>query len=188
MSSREEKLRYLGHHWSYELLMLRYTYARLHDTKHKLMWNAFLEAFAIHARNFEMFLRNDKDSRNSRAELYVKFCAPGPPTQIKQKVGTYVVHPGTSRSKEGDEKFNLERAEKAYAWIEEFFALFLEALPPDDRHEYWRPELADPNNYKSDSEDGILEACTHPLFVTLKLPLQQQTHTSHIETFSTKFP
>ncbi len=33
MSSREEKLRYLNHHWSYELLMLRYTYARLHDTK-----------------------------------------------------------------------------------------------------------------------------------------------------------
>jgi hypothetical protein len=36
MPSREEKLRYLSHHVSYELLMLRYTYARLHDTSHKL--------------------------------------------------------------------------------------------------------------------------------------------------------
>ena len=36
MPSREEKLRYLSHHVSYELLMPRYTYARLHDTSHKL--------------------------------------------------------------------------------------------------------------------------------------------------------
>ncbi len=150
------------------------------------MWNAFLEAFAVHARNFELFLRNDEDSRNSQAKLYVNFCAPKPPVQIKEKVATYVVHAGLSRSEEGDKKFNLERAEKAFAWIEKYFAQFLGALKADDPQYCWRSELADPNNYDPNSADGAATACTQPLFDTLNLP--QQTHTSHIETFTLKFP
>jgi hypothetical protein len=130
MSSREERLQYLKRHWSYELMMLRFNYARLRDTTHLLWWNTAMEAFAIHARNFEMLLRNDPNSRNSQAKDYVEgFCAPPPPIQIKQKVGAYVVHPGKSRSEDGDEKFNLERADKAFAWIEKHFAELLAALP-----------------------------------------------------------
>ena len=173
MSSREEKLRYLSHHWSYELLMLRYTHARLHDTKHTLMWNAFLEAFAVHARNFELFLRNDEDSRNSRANQYVpSFCAPKPPVQIKEKVNTYVVHPGTARSEEGDKKFNLKRADKAFTWIEEYFDKFLEALKAEGQKYQWHPEWADPKKYDPNSARSVATACTNPLFATLNLPVR----------------
>jgi hypothetical protein len=165
--------------------MLRYTFARLDDTRHKLMWNAFLEAFAVHARNLQLFLINDKDSRNYRAENFnPQFRASKPPVEIKDKIAVYVVHPGKGRSEEGEDKFNLERAEKAFPWIEKEFARFIAELPPDDRA-YWRPELADPDNYRPDN--GVPGACTHPLAYTLTIP--QQSHTSHItNTFTWQFP
>jgi hypothetical protein len=184
MPSREEKLRYLSHHLSYELLMLRYTYARLHDTSHKLMWNAFLEAFAVYARNLQLFLMNDKDSRNYRVGDYnPNFPASKPPVKIKDKIAVYIVHPGKARSEEGHDKFDLERADKAYAWIEHEFARFIEGPPSDGKT--WHPELADPNNYKPDKV--VPDACTHPLAYTLTIP--QQSHTSHIaNTFVWQFP
>ena len=186
MASREQRLRYLSHHLSYELLMLRYAHARLGDTRHKLMWNAFLEAFAVHARNLQFFLTNDKDSRNYRAEDFNEhFRATKPPVQIKDKVSVYIVHPGTNRSEEAKDKFNLDRANRAMPWIEREFARFLEELPASDK-KYWRPELADPLKYNPELDDATPTACTHPIFVTPDLTLQ--THTSHTEVFVWTFP
>jgi hypothetical protein len=129
MASERERLRYLTHHLSYELMMLRYTHARLHDTRHKLMWNAFLEAFAVHARNLHLFLTNDEDSRNYRAAHYNdRFKASKSPVEIKNKIAVYIVHPGKAHTEEGDEKFNLDRADKAFEWIESEFTRFLEEI------------------------------------------------------------
>jgi len=106
-----------------------------------------LEAFAVHARNFQLFLTNDKDNRNYRAENYnPDFHASKPPVEIKDKVAVYVVHPGKARSEEGDDKFNLDRADKAFPWIEEAFARFLDELAPDDKR-CWDARLAEPDTY-----------------------------------------
>ena len=184
MTSKQGKVEYLTHHLSYELLMLRFTHARLHNTKHKLEWNAFLESFAVHARNLQFFLMNDKDSRNRRAEDYnPAFQASKPPVEIKDKIAVYVVHPGKARSKEGSDKFNLERADKALPWIEKEFARFLEQLPENERH--WDPRLADPRAYQVDQSGEVPVACTHPGFASLSV---NQTHTSHIEQFVWQFP
>jgi hypothetical protein len=183
MASRKERLSYLNHHLSYELMMLRYTRDRLHDTRHKLMWNAFLEAFAVHARNLHLFLTNDKDSRNFRAADYNdKFRASQIPVEIKHKVAVYIVHPAKTRSDDGDDKFNLDRAERAFAWIEAEFARFLGELPEDDK-KYWNPKWSDPANYNVDLDpDDRLWACTHPIANNISI----QTHTSHI--FTWEFP
>jgi hypothetical protein len=184
MASQQERRRYLNHHLSYELMMLRYTYARLHDTRHKLMWNALLEAFAVHARNLHLFLTNDKDSRNYRASHYNdKFRATKSPVEIKDKIAVYIVHPGKARAEAGDEKFNLDRAERAFRWIESEFARFLEELHRDDKA-HWNSELADPSKYNPHKESDVPSACTHAIAITLNIP--DQTHTSHM--FTWEFP
>jgi hypothetical protein len=187
MASREERLKYLHHHLSYELLMLRHTHQRLHETKNKLDWNAQLEAFAVHARNFALFLLNDKDSRNFRANDYITggFVAKNPPVNIVSGVSVYVTHTAKARSEDPEKKFNLEKVDMAFAWIEESFAKFIEALEEKDR-EYWVPALADPSLYDAASETSVPIACTHPTAISLNL--SNLTHTSHLEEFTFEFP
>jgi len=187
MASREQGLKYLQHHLSYELLMLRHTHQRLHEIKNKLDWNAQLEAFAVHARNFALFLLNDKDSRNFRADDYIAggFVAKTPPVNIGTSVSVYVTHTAKARSEDPDKKFNLEKVDKAFAWIEESFAKFIDALEEKDR-EYWVPALADPSQYDAASETSVPTACTHATAITLNL--ENQTHTSHLEDFTLEFP
>jgi hypothetical protein len=80
------------------------------------------------------------------------------------------------RSEEGDKKFNLKRADNAFAWIEKYFEKFLAELETEDRRQYWHPEWADPDKYDPNSARSVATACTNPLFATLNLP--RQTHTS----------
>lgn len=47
---------YLEEHLPYELSMLFHTYDRLWSTSNEADWNAFLEAFCVHARNLKMFV------------------------------------------------------------------------------------------------------------------------------------
>jgi hypothetical protein len=93
------------------------------------------------------------------------------------------VHPGTARSEEGEDKFNLERADKAMPWIEEEFERFLKELPGDKK--CWRPALADQKKHSTNLDNTVPTACTHPLITS---NLSQLTHTSHIECFVWKFP
>jgi hypothetical protein len=139
---------------------------------------------SVHARNLHLFLTNDEDSRNYRAAHYNdRFKASKSPVEIKNKIAVYIVHPGKARTEEGDEKFNLDRADRAFEWIESEFTRFLEKLPQGDRA-HWNPELADPSNYNPDQERDVPAACTHPIAVTLNVT--NQTHTSHI--FTWEFP
>jgi hypothetical protein len=96
--------------------------------------------------------------------------------KIKDKIAVYVVHPGKDRSEEGDDKFNLDRADKAFLWIEKEFARFLDELAPDDS---WNPRLAEPDGHNPDSDGDVPGACTHPGYISLINP--NQSHTSHIE-------
>jgi hypothetical protein len=158
--------------------MLRFTYQRIFDTQHKLQWNAYFEAFCVHARNLALFLRNDDDSRTRQADQYVKFKAPAPPIQIKQPIAVYVVHAGTSRSAEAKDKFNRDDATKAFEWIEEQFKKFLAELPPDFR-DCWSVSSADPTSYEPTPtvDAAVQTACTHPIAVS---SITNQSHTSHI--------
>ena len=79
---------------------------------------------------------------------------------------------------EGDKKFNLKRADKAFTWIEEYFDKFLEALKAEGQKYQWHPEWADPKKYDPNSARSVATACTNPLFATLNLP-RQTPHLSH---------
>jgi hypothetical protein len=63
----EKLITHLREHIPYELLMLRHTHRQLSQVDGQLDRNAFLEAFAVHARNLFNFLTNREDSRNLKA-------------------------------------------------------------------------------------------------------------------------
>jgi hypothetical protein len=175
VASTAELKEFLQHHISYELMMLRYTHARMHDTRHQLQWNAYMESFAVHARNFEYFLDNIKegDSRNYVANDYVfpDFTPSRKPIQIHQKISTYVVHLGTARSGEAEKKFNRERADKALKWIEDNFTRFLASLPDKS---WWEDRFADPSLYKPPQIQPAPSVSNHP--ISLSTNISSSTH------------
>jgi len=67
MSSMNQKTEHLGDHLPYEVLMLRHSYERTLEVRYALDWNAFHEAFAVHARNLFDFLMNKGGSNNFNA-------------------------------------------------------------------------------------------------------------------------
>ena len=61
MADEQEKIAYLEERISYELVMLNYTFMRLltsppSSPEEQLDFNAYLESFAVHARNLVAFL------------------------------------------------------------------------------------------------------------------------------------
>jgi hypothetical protein len=51
----EKLIKHLRESLPYELRMLRHTHRQLSHEQNQLDWNAFLESFAIHARNLMEF-------------------------------------------------------------------------------------------------------------------------------------
>jgi hypothetical protein len=75
MSSRNQKIEHFGDHLPYELLMLRRSHQRTLEDRYALDWNAFYEAFVVHAGNLSDFLMNEGGSNNFKALSSTKFTA-----------------------------------------------------------------------------------------------------------------
>jgi hypothetical protein len=142
-----QKIEHLGDHLPYEVLMLRHSYQRTLEDRYALDWNAFYEAFAVHARNLFDFLMNKGGSSNFNArDFSASFAAredAAVQRLINQDLYWQVFHFGKQRKSEEDEKVGKEQRKAVFECIEENFNVFTEALDRD-LGPYWYPERADP--------------------------------------------
>src|SRR5215470_830859 len=101
--------------------MLQHTFRRLYSTTDEADWNAFVEAFCIHARNLKMFLTNDrgKGSNGAIARDFAQFDAKPSPqlTGVFQRMTDQTVHLNKSRTTQSDNKFDRLDAEAVMNWI-----------------------------------------------------------------------
>jgi hypothetical protein len=153
MSSTNQKIDHLGDHLPYEVLMLRHSYQRALEDRYALDWNAFHEAFAVHARNLFDFLMNEGGSNNFRARDF----SPGFTVRkdakvqrvIEQDLHWQVFHFGKQRQSEEEKKVGTEQRKAIFDWIEENFNAFIAALDPDLRP-HWYAERADPEKVREE--------------------------------------
>jgi hypothetical protein len=146
MSSRDQKIKHLGDHLPYELLMLRHAYRQMLVDRYALDWNAFYEAFVVHARILFEFLMNEGGPNNFKArDFSSEFIAKKCDTVqrlINQHLHWQVFHFGKQRKSDDEDKVGNEERRAIFDWIEENFTTFIAALEPELRA-HWRPEHAD---------------------------------------------
>jgi len=120
-------LKYLGEHIKYERDMLAFCYAKLHNTRPGLEWNAFYEAFGIHARNIYNFLRNDGGTTTTfRADQYVQsWKRPGPLLKFNG-LDLFLFHMSKSRLEHA--KLDLQRLKELGKWLDDEWAKWVGAL------------------------------------------------------------
>jgi hypothetical protein len=132
MTTESEREAYLKEHLTCELLMLRYTFARLSQPQYQLEWNAYYESFALHARTLFEFLTCEKDARNFKASDFCEFKA----KKDDDTNGSFfrlhagVFHLGKDRT---DNKAGIEIAQIIMQWVEQNFQVFLTKLSPQYR-------------------------------------------------------
>jgi len=141
MASEAEKIAFLEERIGYELAMLNYTFMRLvtarpSTAEEQLDRNAFLESFAIHARNLVNFLSPESQAEEPRAADYVAtFETPDrsrvqrPLLRLERQILTIIA----SQTTEPKEKFNIESARELYTWIVPAILRFEERLAPKYR-------------------------------------------------------
>jgi hypothetical protein len=148
MSSLEERIAYLPEHLLYEVLMLRFTLMRLDMDQTQLLWNALYEAFGVHARNLYDFLRNEKASRNFKADDFIDGFALNDRNAVHglmQKMYEQILHLGKQRTADKNEKIQLDDVKKVAVWIEQGLNQFAIELPEPYKSK-WKPNEADPAN------------------------------------------
>ena len=154
MSRNAEKTEYLQEHLSYELLMLRHTLTEITKPHRILDWNAFLESFAVHARNLYDFLTNSDDCRNFKAQDFINgFKAAKDDNTISMflRLHSQVFHLGKSRPIEQAEKANVDHAKQVIAWIEKNFTTFISGLAIEYDSK-WNSDNADPSKVMSSAK------------------------------------
>jgi hypothetical protein len=123
---------YLRDHIHYEVLMLRHCYERM-GTSRGLDFNAFLEAFAVHARVLAEFLSEGAKTRNDvRARQYVGgFRSERKDGLIRDtldKLDEQIFHSSAKRTKDPEKQFNTNLATELWSWIERDVLKFNAAL------------------------------------------------------------
>ena len=171
MPSVHEKKEYLLVDLSYELLMLRHAFncvtqieeqAWNHEPR-QLDWNAYFEAFGVHARNLVKFLGSKDDSRNMKAKDY---CAGFKPTRPDFSIDRWErgqFHMSKARpdiEAQGKKLTSLD-ANKVFDWIETNFKKFIDELD-EPYNSAWDPGRADPKRVVS----GQLAAATNAIEMT----------------------
>jgi hypothetical protein len=149
--ANQEQIEHLGDHLPYEVLMLRHTYDRMNDPRYPLDWNAYYEAFAVHARVLFDFLVNEPDSRNFKASEFATSFKVKTDREIReiqrivrQELNTQVFHFGKHRSSEPSEKVDLEKVNRVHKWVTDNFSRFIRELNGDLK-KHWYPDRADPD-------------------------------------------
>jgi hypothetical protein len=153
MASKQQKIEHLGDHLPYEVLMLRYTHSRMNSPRYPLAWNAFYEAFAVHARNLLDFLENKAGSSNFQASHFSDTFEVKEDKEnkeigrvVRQEMNWQVFHFVKSRSSKQSEKVDLEKVNRVHKWVMDNFSRFILELNADLK-EHWYPDRADPDKF-----------------------------------------
>jgi hypothetical protein len=155
MASEDKAIEYLANHLPYELLMLRHCYERTLKNRDELDWNAFHEAFAVHARNLFDFLTNGGTNNNFNAADFSGFkAARGSKIDtrvrviLNQDLHRQVFHPGKQRTTEDREKVGPKDRKVVFDWVEAQLAKFIETLDEKTWKPHWHPDRADPKKIR----------------------------------------
>lgn len=140
MTTEDEKREYIEEHLRYEELMLRYTLSKVTDLTAGLDWCAYLESFAVHARNIHDFLTNNEGSSH-RARDFVKGHRSDPNTRpgSYQRLNAQIFHLTKGRPSESSEKFNSNNAMEVAKWIDAELKKFFDALGEDYLTKWRKP-------------------------------------------------
>jgi hypothetical protein len=134
------QLEHLEEHIPYELLMLRFTLAKLKTEKHPLAWNAMLESFAVHARNLYWFLINKRNHQEDHiaSQFTDSYTVPNTSemTGPFQRLNQQVMHLGKQRKRADADKFQTHQADSVAGWIESAVPRFREALAPEVKQRF----------------------------------------------------
>lgn len=140
MSSEQEKIAYLREIVSFDTVMLNYTFMRLlilrpSTSEEQLDFNAYLDSFALHARNLLRFLSENSTGGGRNASDYVPdfhapdyACLQRPLLRLEQQILNAA--PGTTDLRE---RFDVNDARALYAWIVPAILRFQEQLNPPYR-------------------------------------------------------
>ena len=144
---RHELEQYLDDHLPYERMMLEYTFQKICAGGPQCDWNAYYEAFAVHARNLYQFLSNGDG--NAKAHEFVpgfKARKTDATIPIFARISAQVLHMSPSRPTEAAKKVQIEDAKAIHNWIDQHFRSFVAALPPDLRPHWNEPRSKVPAN------------------------------------------
>jgi hypothetical protein len=138
MASDAEKITFLEERIGYELAMLNYTFMRLVTARPsaaagQLDCNAFLESFAIHARNLVNFLSPDSQADEPRATDYVSDFEIPDQSSLQQplvRLEKRILNLTALQTTDPQEKFNADDARALYTWIIPAILKFEEKLAP----------------------------------------------------------
>lgn len=134
MASNEQKLVLLVKHFHYEVVMMRATHVLLAGAPDQLTYNAFHEAFCIHARNLIEFFKNkhDCDPRwytQPSFKLKKRFIADSALTKIIAQVAHLLI----ARANADDKKITIDETIEYRNAIEDELQRFLDAMTPEYR-------------------------------------------------------
>jgi hypothetical protein len=150
MASQQQKIEHLDHHLRYEVLMLCHAHSRMNSPGYPLDWNAYYEAFAVHARVLLDFLENKSDGRNFRKSDFSGTFKAETDQEIqrivRQEMNCQVLHFGKSRKSEPSGKVDLEKVNRVHKWVIDNFSRFLAELDNDLRG-HWDPDRANPEKF-----------------------------------------
>jgi hypothetical protein len=131
MTTTNQLIEQLQDHLPYELLMLRYTHARMQAETHDLVFNTMYECFCMHARNMWDFLHNEGTGNNLKVKEFAKEYR-APEDQKAQRIINFdmqgqVFHFGKSRPSKQTDKVGLEKCKAVFDYIEKAFSEFMAA-------------------------------------------------------------
>ena len=145
----EQKLTYIKKHLPYELEMLRFTHDRLKSPIERLLANALMESFAVHARNLIDFLFNHGDDGEYSAR---DFLPEDHPLGAKRSLGAVgkpygriheeVLHMGQGRPIAQEDQVGPEERQLLRDAIESRLPKFLDAMLDDYKKKVWFPPAA----------------------------------------------
>jgi hypothetical protein len=138
MASEQEKVAYLEEHVSYEVVMLNYTFMRLMTSQsstpeEQLEFNAFLESFAVHARNLVEFLCNKaEDEARSACDYIPAFEAPNQAGVVQAlfRLENQILRMSALRTTGPQGKFDIDDARELYGWLVPAILKFQGELSP----------------------------------------------------------
>jgi hypothetical protein len=162
----------MNEHLPYELGMLRHCFTQLHTAK-KRDYNAYMEAFCIHARILKEFLGNKPEAGNLKARHYNNDFEWKPPSRLIgafQKIGPQATHLSQRRpTGSSEDKFTFKDAKEVFGWLEPAMCEFIEANTAYNKH--WNDEEAPRTSQTA-------------TYITLPLPNDNTTSTMHTYTFA----
>jgi hypothetical protein len=133
---------FLAEHLPYELAMMNHTLSRLNNPG--LDWNAFMEAFCVHARNIKQFVTNDngKGNNNVIARDFAVFGerVPSDLTGHFQRLNAQIAHLSKTRTIDSANKFTADDAQTVSTWLNHAMSKFINSLDPNDR-KHWGAAL-----------------------------------------------